>query len=79
MSEHRCEVKARRYYVYDMNCDCASYVWARTPPRGHFMRCRYCGRELGHMQFTFRGSVMAKNEVEAMKLTRQPRPTGGGE
>jgi hypothetical protein len=59
-------VKKRRYRI---NCDCGSYVWERYPPR-RFMRCRGCGRSLGHMQV----EVISPDPEGARSARKERRP-----
>lgn len=60
----------RTYYIYHVNCDCASYQWARSShPNYGIMRCRMCRRRLGFMSFRFEGTVRARGEYEAEQAT----------
>jgi hypothetical protein len=62
----------KRYYVIRVNCDCASYWWARSSPVRSINgpRCRYCYHYLGFMDWRDYGSVLAESESIAIQLVR---------
>lgn len=60
--------RKKRWYVYHVNCDCASYYTTRSKhPSDHFPRCDYCRRQLS-LDFRFLASVSATTQSEAIKL-----------
>jgi hypothetical protein len=59
----------RKFFIYDVNCDCCSYRWARSCyPKYGIMKCRFCPRRLGFMSFRFVGTVRAKGEFHALEV-----------
>ncbi len=57
------------WHIYDVNCDCCSYQFARRTP-GRWLwgpRCRGCSAILGWMQYRFLGKAAGENEHEALK------------
>lgn len=60
----------RTYYVWAVNCDCASYThaWLRPVQPGKFRRCIYCGRQLGDMQLNRYQEIQAGSYDEAIKV-----------
>jgi len=61
------------FYVIWVNCDCASFWWARSSPvaKGALgPRCQYCHRILGFMDWRDYGHVRAESAEEAIQLAR---------
>jgi hypothetical protein len=64
-----------KWHIYHINCDCASFRDARRrlPDPFKFMRCRFCGKQLGDMQVQYIGTFEAASDGEAIKMSRQNR------
>lgn len=69
----RCEAyrnrpRKRTYYRIRVNCDCGSYLMARTSRRWNIgPRCRGCHKILGPMEYSVLGTVRAAGEREALQ------------
>ena len=62
----------RSFWPVHINCDCASYDWARRRPlrSGEWMRCLYCHRRLGDMEITHYPKVRARTTGEAWAIAK---------
>jgi len=62
------------FYVVKVNCDCASYYWARQRPLryNHFSlaRCQMCKRQLGPMEVYFVAKVKTCTDIKAIAIGR---------
>lgn len=69
--------RLRKFHIFHINCDCASYYDARQrmPNSMRFMRCIYCKKQLGDMQIMFKGTVHAESDREAITLCRLGKAT----
>lgn len=58
----------RNWHCHDVNCDCASFLWAWMLPvqSGKFRRCPYCNRQLGDMSLRRYRLVRARSFSEAL-------------
>lgn len=68
-------VRARRWHVYRVNCDCAGYLHAfgRLPQSGEFLHCIYCHRRLGDMELHYFGAHTCVRPSDAITLlTKRP-------
>lgn len=62
--------RRRKWYVADINCGCAGYIWARPTPfflNGSFPRCMYCRKSLGDFSVRRIYETVAESESEALK------------
>ncbi|MDO8640849.1 MAG: hypothetical protein Q7R33_04845 [Nitrosarchaeum sp.] len=61
------------WVILQINCDCASYRWTRRrePSPFRFLRCLYCGKKLGDMEWRFLARISAQSEFEATKKYKE--------
>ena len=65
----------RRFYIHRVNCDCSSYISARSKRvGGHTAKCDLCKKKIGLMQFKFERVVIAATEWEAIKFFNETEP-----
>lgn len=67
------KLKPRKWHIFKVNCDCASYTWMRQrlPAYNRFMRCRLCNKQIGDMEYRYVGKVVAETESQAGLLFRE--------
>ena len=63
----------KTWHIIHVNCDCASGDIARTnkPRGGAGMRCPYCGKIIGFMEFSIEGKERAETEHDAICQHRE--------
>ena len=69
------EPKLKSFWPIHVNCDCASYDWARrrAPRNGEWIRCMYCHRQLGDMEIIYYPKVRAYTVGEAWEMAKKLR------
>jgi hypothetical protein len=62
----------RKWHVFFINCDCASYhdVRKKMPSLNQYMRCKYCKKQLGDMQVYFKATIEAISDTEAIEKAK---------
>lgn len=66
--------KVHKWHCFDINCDCASGPWQqRRPPVSSLtpLRCPFCNRGLGDMEFRYLGAAYAVLSGDAVKIIAQ--------